>query len=85
MVARAEAGDCDLIAKGVIDEQARGALYRDGTFAIDETGAETVSMSALRNLAARDGQAMTFTCVPPGSGERMGLDRNRDGSLDSDA
>ena len=84
MIARAEAGDCDLIAKGIIDDQARGALYRNGTFDIDETGADAVSVSALKNLAARAGQAITFTCVPPGSGERMGLDRNRDGSLDSD-
>jgi hypothetical protein len=35
-------------------------------------------------LAAVSGQALTYTCVPPGSGVRIGTDRDEDGSLDRD-
>jgi hypothetical protein len=29
------------------------------------------------------GQEVTFTCVPPGTGERAALDRDRDGYFDA--
>ena len=38
----------------------------------------------LRLLAAIPRQELTFTCVPPGSGQRLGLDRDADGVLDAD-
>ena len=39
--------------------------------------------AALR-LLARAGRPVTFTCVPPGSGERIGVDRDGDGAWDGD-
>ena len=33
----------------------------------------------MRTMAQLPGQATTFTCVPPGSGVRIGLDRDGDG------
>ena len=36
----------------------------------------------MRALAASDGP-LTYTCAPPGSGRRMGIDRDLDGNLDS--
>ena len=39
-------------------------------------------LSELRELARRT--PLTFTAVPNGSGERSGLDRDRDGTLDGD-
>jgi hypothetical protein len=38
----------------------------------------------VRALANTPGQELTFTCVPPGSGERIGVDRDEDGFYDRD-
>lgn len=89
LIARASVGgsraECDLVVKGVIDGEPRGALRRgDGRFSTDRSGDGAVTLEQLRTLAARPGQALTFTCVPPGSGRRIGLDRDRDGVLDGD-
>jgi hypothetical protein len=35
-------------------------------------------------MVASTGGALTSTCAPPGSGERMGIDRDLDGALDGD-
>ncbi|MFP6639923.1 MAG: hypothetical protein VCC04_06750, partial [Myxococcota bacterium] len=40
-----------------------------------------VSDAAVRSLATTSGP-VTYTCVPPGSGKRMGIDRDRDLDLD---
>jgi len=37
----------------------------------------------LRAMAVR-GTTVTYTCTPPGSGMRIALDRDEDGSLDGD-
>jgi hypothetical protein len=29
-------------------------------------------------------QKLTFTCVPPGAGKRIGIDRNENGTYDAD-
>jgi len=89
LIARASVGgsraECELVVKGVIDGEPRGGLRRgDGRFWTDRSADGAVTLEQLRNLAARPGQELTFTCVPPGSGRRIGLDRNRDGVLDGD-
>lgn len=38
----------------------------------------------MRALAAVPGQALTYSCVPPGSGRRIGIDRDADLMLDGD-
>jgi len=81
---RAAAGDCDLVAKGRIGGRERGFLYANGRFTPDEQGKPTVSDASLRALASKPGNAVTFTCVPPGSGVRIGIDRDLDGILDGD-
>jgi len=43
-----------------------------------------VTASSLLDLAGIPGGEVTFTCVPPGSGHRIGIDRDRDGVLDGD-
>ena len=43
-----------------------------------------VDRGAARALAASPGQDLTYTAVPPGSGERMGVDRDEDGYFDRD-
>ena len=76
---------CDLIVKGIWGGEARGAV-RDANsqFQTDRAGDEPLTLRALLQISQRPGQSLTFTCVPPGSGERMGIDRDEDGILDSD-
>lgn len=78
--------DCDLIAKGVVGGQRRGALYDlvSGTFRPDRAGDPVLTDAELRARALVPGQEVTYTCVPPGSGLRMGIDRDEDGVLDGD-
>ena len=83
LIARANAGDCDLVVKGTIAGEQRGAWLTGGTFQTDRDG-ETVADAALRALANTAGQQLTYTCVPPGSGERIGIDRDEDGFFDGD-
>ena len=71
--------ECDLIAKGRVGGEARGWLRQSGTVFLDDQG-NTLSEAALRALPATEGP-ITFTCVPPGSGVRMALNRDRDGFL----
>ena len=73
---------CELIAQGVIaGEQSGWWLQEDGLFYPDRVGA-ALSDTALRALAGAPGNRLTFSCVPPGSGNRMALDRDEDAVLD---
>ncbi|MDX2165767.1 MAG: YncE family protein [Deltaproteobacteria bacterium] len=82
---RDDLGECDVIVKAAIAGVARGA-YRlaDGTFQWDRVGEAPISDADLRLLAATPGQELTFTCVPPGAGQRLGVDRDFDGYFDRD-
>jgi DNA-binding beta-propeller fold protein YncE len=83
LAARDDAGDCELIAKGNVAGEARGAVYvGGGQFQMDRHSDTPLTTTALRNLGGTAGQEMTFTCVPLTSGERMGVDRDLDGIFD---
>ncbi len=83
-VTRPEA-ECDLIVKGVTDDQMRGYLLQtDGMFQSDKRN-ERMTYEQLRTIARTDNGSLTFTCVPPDSGVWMGIDRDQDGVLDGDA
>ena len=72
--------ECDLIVKGVVDGRPRGWVrLADGRFRDDHGGLS--SEAEVRALATTAGP-LTYTCAPPGSGVRMGIDRDRDGILD---
>jgi hypothetical protein len=78
---RAAQGECDLVAKG----KDGGYLYQSsGLFRRDKRAAPLISAARLRVLAGQHGGEITFTCVPPGSGARIGIDRDEDGVLDGD-
>ena len=80
----ASPAECDLIVKGVIDGEMRGALMQaDGSYQMDRQ-TEVLSDIELRDLVNQNNQTLTFTCVPPGSGTWMGIDRDVDGVLDRD-
>jgi YVTN family beta-propeller protein len=74
--------ECDLIAKAVMNGVQRGFLFQpaQNNF-LDDRGA-TLTEAALRGLAQGAGQEVTFTCVYPGGGRRLGIDRDLDGTLD---
>jgi len=77
-------GECDLIVKGVINNQQRGYLMlADGRFQSDKKK-QVLTDSQLRKLVRHNNQTLTFTCVPPGSGIWMGIDRDEDGHYDQD-
>lgn len=76
--------ECDLIAKTVEAGVPKGYVrLSNGTFLPDDNGA-AISEATLRNKAnpGGDAQSITYTCAPPGSGTRMGVDRDEDVLLD---
>jgi YVTN family beta-propeller protein len=83
LTARADAGDCDVIARGRVGGQPRSWRYGAGAWHADRAGVTDLSSGQLRALAAA-GTEVTVTGVPVGSGTRMGLDRDRDGYPDGD-
>jgi DNA-binding beta-propeller fold protein YncE len=85
LIARAAAGDCELAVKGVLAGEARGWLrLPSGLFQSDRTSEATLTDAQLRAHAATAGQERTYLCVPPGSGARVGVDRDEDGFFDRD-
>ena len=68
----------NLIVKGTIDGSRRGLLYRT-----DKTGVGPFTRAQQRAKILA-GDKLTVMGVPPGSGYRMGIDRNQDGVLDGD-
>ena len=74
--------ECDLIAKVPMGSRTVGFLRQpNGLFEPDD-GGPSLTDTELRALASVPGQPVTYTCVPPGSGERAGIDRDGDGVLD---
>ena len=85
LMQRALAGDAELVAKGVIDGEARGfLLLPSGLFQADRRQQAPLSADALLELAQQEGQYLTLTAVPVGSGQRIALDRDEDGLWDGD-
>jgi hypothetical protein len=85
MIGRADLGDCELVVKGVVAGEARGALYVGADqFQPDRASEALVGKNGLRGLAAAAGQELTYTCVAPGAGTRSALDRDEDGFFDRD-
>jgi DNA-binding beta-propeller fold protein YncE len=82
--ARAAAGDCDLVVHGQLAGREHGFVLSNGSFVQDRSGAPALSDAALRALVRSLAPSLTFTCVPPGSGFRIGIDRDGDGFADGD-
>ena len=85
LIARAAAGECDLVVKGNLAGEDRGWLRLvSGEFRSDRTSEPLIDKRALRKQSMVVGQERSFTCVPPGSGGRIGIDRDGDGAFDRD-
>ncbi|HWX41670.1 MAG TPA: hypothetical protein VN345_11020, partial [Blastocatellia bacterium] len=84
LMGQADAGNCDLIVKGVYRGEHRGFLYvGGGMFQSDRQNDSQVSWQTLMQSAG-PGSELTFTGVPVGYGRRLGIDHNGDGKLDGD-
>ena len=82
LMQRADAGECELVVRET-GEHERGYLYiGSSTFKTDRANQPAVSAGELR--ARNHDATLTYTCVPPGSGLRMALDRDLDGYYDGD-
>jgi hypothetical protein len=82
LIARGALGECDVVVKGVQGGEPRGWVMVGGLFQSDRL-AFTNTDADLRAQAA-GGEPRTYMCVPPGSGERIGVDRDEDGYYDTD-
>ena len=78
--------ECDLIAQGSVNGIQMGYLYDpiSDTYQPDSEFEESIAADQLLTLASGEGNNMTYTCVPPGSGHRMALDHDRDGVFNRD-
>ncbi len=83
--AQARAGKIDLIIKGKVNGTVRGLYYNPLTRAydLDATGATSLTWTQLQSSAASGSSLFTLMGVPPGTGVRMGIDRDADGILDA--
>ena len=85
LLERAGVGECDLVAKGRLGRKEVGFLYLGGgRFKGDRRTSPPLPDAALRATVIASGGVLTYTCTPPGSGMRMGIDRDLDGILDGD-
>lgn len=75
----------DLIVKGTIDGQRHGMLYQPASnnYEPDTTNLPPFTRAQLVTKVSA-GDILSIMGVPPGSGQRMGIDRNLNGVLDAD-
>jgi DNA-binding beta-propeller fold protein YncE len=75
--------ECELIAKSVVRSEARGWVMNSAqSFVPDRASEPPITLAGLLSQVINDRSAVTFTCVPPGNGTRMGIDRDGNGLLD---
>ncbi|HYD49977.1 MAG TPA: hypothetical protein VEB21_16590, partial [Terriglobales bacterium] len=80
-----QARECDLIATGTVDGEAR-SYYFDATtseFVSDRVAETPLTDSALRAAIDTPEESITYTCYPPGAALR-GVDRDLDGQFNRD-
>ncbi|MDX2052560.1 MAG: hypothetical protein SFV15_09230 [Polyangiaceae bacterium] len=82
LAARADAGDCDLVAKVQRGGSERGYLYLGGNQFLSDQGSATVPGTQVFGQAALPQTSVTLTCAPLGTGFRSAVDRDDDGILD---
>ncbi len=84
MQSRAQAGDIDLVARGVVDGARLGLLYDPGSglFRTDVPGVGPFATATLQQKAQAGAAELQLLGVTPGSGERLARDRDQDGVLD---
>jgi YVTN family beta-propeller protein len=83
--AQAAVANIDLIVRGTLDGARHGLLYLplSGAYLPDTTNLTSLTHAQLL-AKIQQGDSLTLMGVPPGSGRRMGVDRDEDGVLDGD-
>jgi sugar lactone lactonase YvrE len=82
---RTNQGECEVIVKGQVGGLQRGWVrHAGGLFRSDRASEPLLTAAQLRAKTGMAGQDLTFTAVPVGSGDRMGIDRDEDGYFDRD-
>jgi len=83
LINQAEAGNCDVIAKGSLGGIAKGFVYDKlaNTFTPDSLLETPLTEASLRGSVSGS-DLLTYTGVPSGAGVRLGIDRDRDTFLD---
>jgi DNA-binding beta-propeller fold protein YncE len=81
---RSAAEECDLAARVWEGKVQRGWLYRNYSYHADQRGQTPLETAALLDRYRASREPITFTCVPPGDGQRSALDREMNGILDGD-
>jgi DNA-binding beta-propeller fold protein YncE len=66
--------ECDLVARGVVDDLLTSAVMASGETGYTDTNGRSLSPAELLAMAQGAGNSVTYTCVPPGSGRRLALD-----------
>lgn len=86
LTTRAAAGDLDLTAHGEIDGERRGLLYDPAAaiFRSDRTSVGPFTQAQLIAKATAGQASLLFTAAPPGTGNRIAIDRDLDGAKNGD-
>ncbi len=78
-----DAKECSLTVKGAVSGEPRGWLMDSSTpWNYTDDKGSSITHSSLLALVSSPGDELTFTCVYPQGGTRIGIDRNEDGILD---
>ena len=83
LILQSGAGNCDLIARGISGGRPRSFFSAAGPFQPDSRSEAIILLFDLLGSLGPD-EHLTFTGVPVGAGQRMGIDRDDDGVLDDD-
>ncbi len=79
---RMDAGENDVIVKGTNAGKSFGGIrLPSGNFQLDDINEPPISEKSLLALSKIEGQELTFTAVPIGTGRRTGVDYDDDGIL----
>jgi hypothetical protein len=83
--AQAATSNIDLVVRGTLNQLPHGLLYQplSGTYLPDTTNLPAFTRAQLV-ASILQGDRLTIMGVPPGSGRRLGIDRDEDGILDAD-
>jgi len=83
--AQAQARKIDLIGKGKVNGVVRGFYYNPVSqlYELDAAGLPGMTWAQLQSSAAAGNSLFTLMGAPPGTGVRMGIDRDADGVLDA--
>ncbi len=84
LTARAQAGDCALVAKSYLNGRERGFVLESTGYRSDRSRDAPISEADLKARVLDEDATLTFSCVPVNAGYRIGIDRDADGVADGD-